>query len=191
VDKTFGIPNTVLIAAGVVAVVAVLLKTTTRGRRFVAVGASPPAARAAGIHVTSYIIATYIIASLLYGTTGLLITGYLQTPGISAGATYLLPTIAAVVLGGTSLAGGTGSVVATAIGALFLTQLNQVVTANGAPQSVEFIIEGTIIAAGMALRTMPKSWIRALLSRLRIGTTLSPRSADRSSTTDELAPPAP
>jgi ribose transport system permease protein len=67
-----------------------------------------------------------------------------------------------VVLGGTSLAGGTGSVVATAVGALFLTQLQQVVTANGAGQSVEFIIQGSIIALGMLLRTVPwqRLWAR-------------------------------
>jgi ribose transport system permease protein len=68
-----------------------------------------------------------------------------------------------VVLGGTSLAGGTGSVVATAVGAVFLWQLQQVVTANGAAQSVEFIIQGTIIALGMLLRNVP--W-RRLWGRL-------------------------
>ena len=57
------------------------------------------------------------------------------------------------MLGGTSLAGGTGSVLATAVGALFLTQLQQVLTANGAAQSIEYIIQGSIVALGMLLRT--------------------------------------
>ena len=69
------------------------------------------------------------------------------------------------MLGGTSLAGGTGSVVATAVGAVFLTQLDQVVTANGAAQSVEFIIQGAIIALGMLLRNVP--WRRAPEPRMR------------------------
>jgi ribose transport system permease protein len=153
--KTAGIPNTAVIAVIVIAVAAVLIRATVPGRRFVAVGASPAAARAAGIRVNAYVITTYILASLTYGAAGVLISGYLITPGLDAGSTYLLPTIAAVVLGGTTLVGGTGSVVATAVGALFLTQLQQVLTANGAAASVEFIIQGSIIAVGMLLRNVP------------------------------------
>jgi ribose transport system permease protein len=132
------------------------------GRRFVAVGASPAAARAAGIPVTGYVIATYVLASLAYGLAGILFAGYFPTPGLSAGSDYLLPTIAAVVLGGTSLAGGTGSVVATAVGAVFLTQLQQILTANGAAQSIDFMIQGSIIALGMLLRNVPRRrlWAR-------------------------------
>ena len=92
-----------------------------------------------------------------------MIAGYFPTPGPGAGSTYLLPTIAAVVLGGTSLAGGTGSVVATAVGAVFLTQLDQVLTANGASEAVEFMIQGAIIALGMLLRNVP--W-RRLYARI-------------------------
>jgi ribose transport system permease protein len=154
-SKTAGIPNTAVIAVIAVVVLAILIRATVPGRRFVAVGASPAAARAAGIRVNAYVITTYIVASITYGAAGILISGYLITPGLDAGSTYLLPTIAAVVLGGTSLVGGTGSVVATAVGALFLTQLQQVLTANGAAISVEFIIQGSIIALGMLLRNVP------------------------------------
>ena len=64
---------------------------------------------------------------------------------------------------GTSHAGGTGSVVATAVGAVFLTQLDQVLTANGASEAVEFMIQGGIIALGMLLRNVP--W-RRLYARI-------------------------
>lgn len=157
-DKTVGIPNTVLIAAGAVTLVALVIRTTILGRRFVALGAGPGAAHAAGIRVKLYELATYVFASITYGTAGILVAGFLGTPGIGAGNDYLLPTIAAVVLGGTSLAGGMGSVVATAIGALFLTQLQQVVLGMGAPSSVQFVIQGSIIALGMAIRNVP--WAR-------------------------------
>jgi ribose transport system permease protein len=179
--KTLGIPNTALVAAIAVIVVAVLIRTTVPGRRFVAVGASTGAARAAGIRVNGYVIATYVLASLSYGAAGILITGYLSTPGINAGSTYLLPSIAAVVLGGTSLAGGTGSVIATAVGAVFLTQLGQVVTANGAPESVEFIIQGSIIALGMLLRNVP--W-------RRVWTRVANRSAPTAQVQSAIAGPA-
>jgi ribose transport system permease protein len=153
-SKLLGVPATAVIALVGVAVVSTVIRTTVWGRRFVAVGASPPAAHIAGIRVKRYVIATYVVASLTYGAAGILLTGYLLTPGLSAGQTYLLPTIAAVVLGGTSLAGGGGSVVATAVGALFLTQLQQILTANGAAQSLEDVIQGSIIASGMLLRNV-------------------------------------
>jgi ribose transport system permease protein len=155
VNRTAGIPNTAIVAGATVLVVAAVMRWTVAGRRFVAVGASPVAARAAGIRVRNYQVATYVLASLAYGASGILLAGFLLTPNIDAGNSYLLPTIAAVVLGGTSLAGGTGSVVATAMGALFLTQLEQVVLGLGAAESTKLIIQGSIIALGMALRTIP------------------------------------
>jgi ribose transport system permease protein len=162
-SKTVGIPNTALVAGLGVSLLAILIKATIPGRRFVAVGASPAAAHAAGIRVSRYIIGTYVLASLTYGAAGILITGYLLTPGLSAGQSYLLPTIAAVVLGGTSLAGGVGSVVATAVGAVFLIQLQQILSGNGAAPSVEYIVQGSIIALGMGLRNVP--W-RGLFGRI-------------------------
>jgi ribose transport system permease protein len=154
VAKYGGVPSTVIVAIVVVAVVAVVMRSALPGRRFVATGASPAAARAAGIRIGDYQVSTYVIASLTYGAAGILLAGFLRTPNINSGSSYLLPTIAAVVLGGTSLAGGTGSVVATAIGALFLTQLEHVVLGLGAAESVKLIIQGSIIALGMALRTV-------------------------------------
>jgi ribose transport system permease protein len=150
-DKTAGIPNTVLIAVAAILLVAGTIRATVAGRRFIAVGASPAAAHAAGVRVRGYKIATYVFASITYGVAGVLVAGFLGTPGIGAGNDYLLPTIAAVVLGGTSLVGGIGSVVATGAGALFLTQLEQVVRLRGAPPSVQFVIQGSIIALGMAV----------------------------------------
>jgi ribose transport system permease protein len=165
-DKTLGIPNTVIIAVIVIALVAAFIRTSVVGRRFVFAGANPAAAHAAGIRVKAYVLSTYLLASLAYGGAGILVAGFLGTPGIAAGDTYLLPTIAAVVLGGTSLAGGTGSVVATAIGALFLTQLEQVVLGSGASASGQFIIQGAIVALGMGLRNIPRQRLKTFFARL-------------------------
>lgn len=173
-DKTAGIPNTVIIAVVVVVIFATLARTTVIGRRFVSAGASPAAAHVAGVRVKRYELATYMLASLTYGAAGVLVAGYLGTPGIGAGDNYLLPTIAAVVLGGTSLAGGNGSVAATAIGAVFLTQLEQVVLGMGAPASVQLVIQGSIIALGMALRHVPFARIRPLFHRFS-ASSMTPR----------------
>lgn len=153
--RTLEIPNTVLVAVVVLAAVAVVVRTTLLGRRFVAVGTNARAAYVAGLPVNRYRLLTYTAAGLCYGCAGILLAGYLRTPGLSAGDTYLLPSIAAVVLGGTSLAGGSGSVVATAGGALFLTQLQQVAFGAGAPASVQLLIQAGVIAAGMTLRAVP------------------------------------
>ena len=153
--RVLGVSYLVLIALALVAGVAFVLRRTTAGRRFVAIGTSAAAARAAGMPVRGYQLATYSIAAVCYGVAGVLVAGYLQTPGLSAGTNYLLPSIAAVVLGGTSLAGGSGSVLATAVGALFLTQLQQVVFGAGAPASVQLLIQSIAIGLGMALRSVP------------------------------------
>jgi ribose transport system permease protein len=180
-QKTAGIPNTVILAAVAVGVVATVIRVTVIGRRFVLVGANPAAAHAAGLRVRRYVLSTYVLASLAYGAAGILVAGFLNTPGINAGDDYLLPTIAAVVLGGTSLAGGVGSVIATAGGALFLTQLEQVVLGSGAGASGQDLIQGAIIALGMAIRNLPRHVVagtgRRIVASLRHG----PRSRGPSS----------
>jgi ribose transport system permease protein len=162
-EKTAGIPNLLIIAIIAILLVAGIIRSTVVGRRFVAVGASRAAANAAGVRVKTYEVATYVFASITYGAAGILVAGFLGTPGISAGNDYLLPTIAAVVLGGTSLVGGVGSVVATGGGALFLTQLEQVVRGMGAPTSAQYIIQGSIIALGMALGAVHWNRVRSAL----------------------------
>lgn len=153
--RVFGVSNIILVAILVIAIVTFVIKSTIVGRRFVAIGTSAPAARAAGMSVRLYQTLTYVIAALFGALGGILLAGYLQTPGLSAGNEYLLPSIAAAVLGGTSLAGGGGSVLATAGGALFLTQLQQVVFGAGAPASVQLLIQSIAIALGMGLRRVP------------------------------------
>lgn len=160
--RTLGIPNTALVAIGLLVLIWGVVRLTVVGRRFVTIGANPTAAVVAGIQVRRYVVATYVIAAVTYGLAGVLLTGFLGIPGPLPGDNYLLPSIAAVVLGGTALAGGTGSVIATGVGAVFLTQLNLLVRTMGAPASVQLIITGSIIALGMALRVVP--WRRVIAS---------------------------
>jgi ribose transport system permease protein len=166
VGRVLGIPHVVIVAVVATALVAILVRVTRIGRTFVAVGTSAAAGNAAGMQVRRYTLTTYIVASVLYGLAGILLAGYLRTPGLTIGNSYLLPSIAAVVLGGTSLAGGAGSVLATGAGALFLTQLQQVVFAAGAPTSVQLLIQSSVIGIGMAVRTVSwRHWWRPRGSR--------------------------
>jgi ribose transport system permease protein len=176
--KTFAVPNVVIVTIVVVAAATVVVRQTVVGRWFLAVGANPAAAYAAGLPVDRIRVATYVVASLAYGFTGVLLAGFVGTPGISAGDGYLLATVAAVVLGGTSLAGGEGSVVATFGGAIFLTQLGAVVLGMGAPPSIQLVLQGAIIAVGMGLRNVPWHRLRAAASSGRgpsTGGAIAPR----------------
>jgi ribose transport system permease protein len=155
-----GIPTTVWIAVGVTAVVGFLVKRTIVGRRFEAVGANATAARASGLGVARYELGAYVAASVLYCSAGILLAGIVKTPGAFQGDSYLLTSVAAVVLGGTSLLGGVGSVVASAMGALFLTQLEQLVLTTGVNTAVQYLIEAAAIAAGVAVYNIRWSHVR-------------------------------
>jgi ribose transport system permease protein len=154
-DKTIGIPNTVWLALALVVVMAVVMGRTIWGRRLELTGENGLAARAAGIAVVRYRIGGYVVAAICYAFAGILLAGFSSAAGPGAGNDYLLTVISAVVLGGTSLTGGRGSVVASAGGALFMAQLNQVILARGAPSSVQFLIAGGVILLAMAARHAP------------------------------------
>jgi ribose transport system permease protein len=151
-DKSAGIPNTVLVACGLAAVLAFALRRTAVGHRLAAVGVSERAARALGIPVSRYQICAYGLAGGCYGAAGVLLAGYIKTPGIFLGDAYLLPTVAAVVLGGTALSGGVASVLASAVAALFFTQLNQLLLARGWPTSAQLLAQSAILVLVVATR---------------------------------------
>jgi ribose transport system permease protein len=151
-DKTLGIPNTVIVAGLVIGVVAFTLRRTTIGHRLAAAGVSRRAARTMGVPVDRYQVMAYAIAGASYGAAGILLAAYIKTPPIFLGDSYLLPTVASVVLGGTSLAGGVASVVASGAAALFFTQLNQVLLARGLPTAGQLLVQSGILVLVVASR---------------------------------------
>jgi ribose transport system permease protein len=168
--KLAGIPHTVIIAVGLIVIVWVVVKRTVFGRQFEATGENANAARAAGVRVNRIKVGAYVAASVLYACAGVLIAGFLQTPSLFVGDTYLLSSIAATVLGGTPLTGGAASVVATGIGALFLSQLNQVLATTGAATSVQLLVQGVVIAVSVALTNLKwRPWRREALAGATIG----------------------
>jgi ribose transport system permease protein len=111
-----GIPNLVITAAVITLIAAWLLHTTRFGRYTYAVGSSQEAARRAGIGVTGHLLKVYLLAGLLAGGAGFMSLAYYSTTGIAAHSTDNLNAIAAVVMGGTSLFGGVGTMLGTVIG---------------------------------------------------------------------------
>lgn len=148
----FYVPTLVWLLILVAGVTVFVLTLTTVGRRFIAVSVNPAAAHVVGVPLNTYSIMTYTLAGLLYAIAALMLSGYLVSPTVLCGLPYLLGTIAAVVVGGNPLGGLTkGSVVATVIGAFFLTYLAQLVTALGFGTSAEDLADALIVLGGVAL----------------------------------------
>ena len=151
----------------VIAILTVLLRKTVLGRTFEAVGAAPATARAMGLGVDVVQVGAYIVASLTYAFAGVLLAGFVARPDLLSGDAYLLLTIAAVAIGGASLGGGRTSLVATGIGALFLTQLDQVVQAAGAPTAMQYVIQGAVLIVGIGLGRIGSGGPRSVARRFR------------------------
>jgi ribose transport system permease protein len=159
-SRIAGVPTTVPIAIVVTVLVAFVVKKTVAGRRFEGVGASGTGARAAGLVVARHKMVAYIAAALLYCVAGILLGGVVSTPSAFQGDSYLLPSVAAVVLGGTSLLGGRGSVAASAVAALFLTQLDQLLLTTGASSAVQSLVQAGALVVGIAVYSVPWGRIR-------------------------------
>ena len=160
-----GIPTPVYFAVATTAVVTAAVKLTPVGRRFEGVGANETAARTAGIRVKRHRTGAYVWAQILYCLAAVLHAGIVNQPTAHEGDNYLLPSVAAVVLGGTSLLGGRGNLVATAVAALFLSQLDQFVLALGVTYATRTLVQAAALGVGVALYTV--NW-RALVRRLRV-----------------------
>jgi len=171
---TLGLPNAVYVAAAATAVVTVLVKRTVAGRRFEAVGAGGRAAWATGLKVHRHRGGGYVGAQVLYWLGGLLLAGILNKPTAYQGDAYLLASVAAVVLGGTSLLGGRGHLVATSLAAVFLTQLDQFVLALGVTFAVKTLVQAAAFASGVALYTIDWGALRRRLTGGRVPAPATP-----------------
>jgi ribose transport system permease protein len=152
--ETFGVPNAIYFALAALIVVSFMLKKTVMGRRFEAIGANPLAARAAGLNVQRHEFMAYVLAQLLYCMAGILIAGITREPTAFQGDSLLLPSVAVVVLGGTSLLGGRGFPISTVIAAYFLNQLSQFALAVGVPYSAQTIIQALALGFGIGVYSL-------------------------------------
>jgi ribose transport system permease protein len=162
--ETLGIQNSVYFALGALLIVAFVMKKTVVGRRFEAIGANPLAARAVGLSVRLEMVA-YICAQLLYCLAGVLLAGITREPTAFQGDSLLLPSVAVVVLGGTSLLGGRGFPISTVIAAFFLNQLSQFALAVGVPYSAQTIIQALALGFGIGVYSVRWTKNPAKLSR--------------------------
>jgi ribose transport system permease protein len=164
--RFLGLNLSVWVAIALVALLTFVLRKTTLGRRFIAVGANPRAAWISGINIQAYQVGAFAVAGLLYGIAGILLSAFIRNPTLGVGDPYLLAPIAAAVLGGTAITGGVGSFVAVAGAALFLTHLGQLLKMLGLSSAFQFVIYGLAIAIGMALaESRLTRWFSVLTGR--------------------------
>jgi ribose transport system permease protein len=139
------VPLTILILVG--------LRRTGYGRLLYAIGDNPVAARLSGTRAWQVLIVLYMISAVMAAIAGLLISGLGNTASVSLVDTALLPSLAAAVIGGTSILGGRGGFGGTIVGALILTVLTALLTVLGLPEPSRQVLFGSIIVVVAAAYT--------------------------------------
>ncbi|MCY1292755.1 Ribose import permease protein RbsC [compost metagenome] len=153
--RLFGIPALTYAALLMVLMTHLGLKKSVVGRRFVAVGANPATAEAQGTLVGFYQVGSYAAAGICYAVAGIALAGFVGYASSTAGMGYLLPSIAAVVVGGTPFTGGRGSVIATGGAVAFMTLLDQLVLSMGAGAAVQLLAQAMALVIAVSIRRLP------------------------------------
>ena len=150
--EILGVPLLVLIFVAVSAAGWVVLNRTTFGRRTLAVGGNPEAARLAGINVARHTVLLYVLLGACCGLAALMLVARTNTGSSTHGGLYELEAIAAVVIGGTLLSGGRGTIVGTVFGVLILNTLTNVFILNNQDTSTQAVAKGVIIVVAVLLQ---------------------------------------
>ncbi|GEB60421.1 ABC transporter permease [Streptomyces gardneri] len=147
-----GIPPLVLVFAAVTAAGWLLLNRTTFGRRTVAVGGNPEAARLAGIDVRRQRLLLYVLSGLCCGIAAFLLIVLAGSGQNTNGNLYELDAIAAAIIGGTLLSGGRGTIVGSVLGVLVFTTITNIFALNNLQSDVQQIAKGAIIVAAVLVQ---------------------------------------
>jgi ribose transport system permease protein len=145
-ETVFGLPNALIIWVLVGTGVAFLLSRTTYGRYVYAIGNRERAAYLSGVDTRRVVMFTFAISGGLSAFGGILLAGYASKAAQAMGDPYLLPSIAAVVLGGTSILGGRGSYLGTIAGVILITLLQSILSVMQMPEAGRQVVYGIVIA---------------------------------------------
>jgi ribose transport system permease protein len=139
------VPNSLVLWVVISVLVVLLLRRTGFGRMLYAYGNNPTAMRMAGLRSWQLLVTTYLMCGLLASVAGLVVAGLLNSATLGTADSFLLPSIAAAVIGGTSIFGGIGTYGGTLMGAIILTVLDSFLVLLNAADSVRQILYGLII----------------------------------------------
>jgi ribose transport system permease protein len=145
------VPYDLLVWAPIAALIILGLRYSGIGRMIYAVGDNPLACRLAGVRVWQVLLFVYAVCGLLSALAGVLLVGFNNAADLGIASPFLLPSVAAVVIGGTSIFGGIGGYSGTILGALILTVLDSLLTILNASQAVRQILYGLIVLALAAI----------------------------------------
>jgi len=151
VDTILGFPLITLVAVLVVAVVAIVMAGTRGGRDLYAIGSDPDAAKLFGIPVGRRVFIAFAVNGVLAGLAGVLYASRFNSVGATTGTGLELDVVAAAVVGGVAIFGGSGSVVGAAIGALLLTTITSALTALRVDKFWQQAIVGVLILAAIII----------------------------------------
>ncbi len=144
-SEEFQIPNAVIIFLLVAIIAGVILNKTTFGRYTFAIGSNEEAVRLSGINTDRWKVAAYAFSGAICGIAGILIASRLNSAQPALGQGYELDAIAAVVIGGTSMSGGEGTIIGTIIGAFIISTLTNGLRILSVPQEWQIVTTGIII----------------------------------------------
>jgi ribose transport system permease protein len=150
--RVLGLPLVVFMFAAVALIGWLVLNRTTFGRRTFAVGGNPEAARLAGIDVRRHTLLLYALSGLCCGIAAIIIMARTTTGSSTHGDLYELDAIAAVIIGGTLLTGGKGTLVGSILGLLVFTMITNLFILNGLDTSDQLIAKGVIIVIAVLLQ---------------------------------------
>ena len=160
VGNLMGVPMPIVVMVALWVPAYLLLRRTTFGRSLYAVGANQEAARLSGVKKDRVLILAYTLSGFLAAAAGLVYVARLNASEAGIGANMLLPAIAAVVIGGTSLFGGEGGIVGTLIGALIMTIVQNGMNLLG----VESVWQGVVLGALIVVAVLLDQWARKALA---------------------------
>lgn len=144
--KIFGfLPVSIIIWVAIALIIIFILKRTSFGRYIFAVGANPQAAYIAGLYPGKIIFYVYIISGLLTAIAAIIWAGYLRSPTLGGGTSYPLDSLTAVIIGGTTFAGGKGSILGTIIGTIIITLLSSLLNMLGLGEGAKMLFQGFLI----------------------------------------------
>jgi ribose transport system permease protein len=150
----FPVPNAVLFMFAAAIIAALILNRTVLGRYCYAIGSNEEATRLSGVNVAAWKTAIYGLCGLYAGLGGILMASRLNSAQPALGTGYELDAIAAVVIGGTSLSGGEGSILGTVIGAFVISTLSNGLRIMSVPQEWQIVVTGAIVIGAVYLDMM-------------------------------------